>query len=101
MTLQSAASDLALIEAAARAAGALARELVARPLEIQSKGEAGPVTNVDFAVNDLLTERLRGARPDYGWLSEESPDEPAARGLGGGARERADRQGARVHARSD
>jgi len=74
MALQSAASDLALIEAAAREAGALARTLLARPLEIHSKGEAGPVTNVDFAVNDLLAEKLRGARPDYGWLSEETPD---------------------------
>jgi len=77
--LQSAASDLALIESAAREAGALARALLAKPLEIRSKGEAGPVTNVDFAVNDLLTERLRAARPDYGWLSEETPDIAAER----------------------
>ena len=69
MTLQSAASDLSLLEAGAREAGALVRELLAKPLEIQSKGEAGPVTNIDFAVNDLLMERLRSARPDYGWLS--------------------------------
>jgi myo-inositol-1(or 4)-monophosphatase len=79
MTLQSAAPDLALLEAAIREAGALARDLTAKPLEIQSKGEAGPVTNVDFAVDALLTERLRGARPDYGWLSEEAPDDAAAR----------------------
>ena len=74
MTLQSAACDLSLLEAGAREAGALVRELLAKPLEIQSKGEAGPVTNIDFAVNDLLMERLRSARPDYGWLSEETPD---------------------------
>jgi myo-inositol-1(or 4)-monophosphatase len=79
MTLQSAASDLSLLEAAAREGGALARALIAKPLEIQSKGAAGPVTNVDFAVDALLTERLRGARPDYGWLSEEAPDAPADR----------------------
>jgi myo-inositol-1(or 4)-monophosphatase len=79
MTLQSAASDLSLLEAAAREAGALARSLLAKPLEIQSKGAAGPVTNIDFAVDALLTERLRGARPDYGWLSEEAPDIPADR----------------------
>jgi myo-inositol-1(or 4)-monophosphatase len=79
MTLQSAASDLALLEAAARDAGALARTLLAKPLEVHSKGEAGPVTNVDYAVNDMLTERLRGARPDYGWLSEETPDDQADR----------------------
>jgi len=77
--LQSAASDLELLEAAAREAGALARHLLTKPLEIHSKGDAGPVTNVDFAVNDLLTEKLRSARPDYGWLSEETPDDHSQR----------------------
>jgi myo-inositol-1(or 4)-monophosphatase len=74
MTLQSAASDLALIEEAAREAGALARELSLKPLDIRSKGVEGPVTNVDLAVNALLELRLLSARPDYGWLSEETPD---------------------------
>lgn len=57
----------------------MARELTAKPLEIHSKGELGPVTNVDYAVDALLTERLLGARPDYGWLSEETPDDPDKR----------------------
>ncbi|MFT3729634.1 MAG: inositol monophosphatase family protein [Terricaulis sp.] len=78
-TLQSAALDLPLLEAAAREAGALARELTAKPLEIHSKGELGPVTNVDYAVDALLTERLLSARPEYGWLSEETPDKPDER----------------------
>jgi myo-inositol-1(or 4)-monophosphatase len=77
--LQSAASDLSLLEAAARDAGELTRALLTKPLDIQSKGAAGPVTNIDFAVDAFLAERLRGARPDYGWLSEETPDDPAAR----------------------
>lgn len=55
------------------------RELLTKPLEIKSKGAAGPVTNIDLAVNDLLAARLRLARPDYGWLSEETPDDPDAR----------------------
>jgi len=79
MTLQSAASDLSLIEAAAREAGALARALAAKPLEVQSKGALGPVTNIDFAVDALLADRLQAARPDYGWLSEETPDDPERR----------------------
>lgn len=58
-----------------REAGALARTLMAQPLEIQSKGPLGPVTNVDYAVDALLAEKLLGARPEYGWLSEETPDE--------------------------
>ncbi len=77
--MQSAASDLALLEAAARQAGALARELMTKPLDIRNKGEAGPVTNVDLAVEALLNEQLRAARPDYGWLSEETPDDPELR----------------------
>jgi myo-inositol-1(or 4)-monophosphatase len=77
--LQSAASDLALLEDAARDAGVLARDLMSKPLEIQSKGAAGPVTNVDFAVDALLEEKLLTARPGYGWLSEESPDDPVRR----------------------
>ncbi|MBS0386694.1 MAG: 3'(2'),5'-bisphosphate nucleotidase CysQ [Proteobacteria bacterium] len=77
--MQSAASDLPLLEAAAREAGALVRDLLTKPLDIRSKGEAGPVTNVDLAVEALLAERLRAARPDYGWLSEETPDDADAR----------------------
>lgn len=77
--MQSAASDLSLLEGAAREAGALARDLLTKPLEIRNKGDAGPVTNVDLAIDALLTEKLRNARPDYGWLSEEAPDDPDAR----------------------
>lgn len=73
--MQSAASDLALLEAAAREAGALARDLLSKPLQIHSKGPLGPVTNVDYAVDALLADRLLGARPGYGWLSEETPDD--------------------------
>ena len=35
------------------------------------------MTEADLAVNDYLAETLRSARPDYGWLSEESEDDPA------------------------
>ena len=37
-------------------------------------GGAGPVTEADLAVNDYLTAVLRSARPEYGWLSEETED---------------------------
>ena len=36
-----------------------------------------PVTEADHASNALLAGRLRGARPDYGWLSEETLDDLA------------------------
>lgn len=38
---------------------------------------AGPVTEADLEVNAMLRQCLRAARPDYGWLSEEDPDDPA------------------------
>jgi myo-inositol-1(or 4)-monophosphatase len=75
------ADDLPLLIAAAREAGALARDLVTRPLETVDKpGGAGPVTAVDLAVDACLAARLRGARPHYGWLSEETEDDPARLG---------------------
>jgi myo-inositol-1(or 4)-monophosphatase len=68
--------DLALILDAAHEAGALAHDLRLKGLEIEYKDADGsPVTNADLAADRLLTRRLRGARPDYGWLSEETADD--------------------------
>lgn len=72
--MQSAASDLPLLEAAARAAGAIARAAFGTKVKVWSKGAAGPVTEIDLEIDKLLTASLRAARPDYGWLSEETPD---------------------------
>ncbi|MGH1412904.1 MAG: 3'(2'),5'-bisphosphate nucleotidase CysQ [Pelagimonas sp.] len=69
------ASDLTLLTETAREAGKLARSFVGGELDIRHKEDnAGPVTAADLAVNRLLEDRLRSARPDYGWLSEESDD---------------------------
>jgi myo-inositol-1(or 4)-monophosphatase len=35
------------------------------------------VSEADLAVNDMLKTVLLAARPDYGWLSEETPDDAA------------------------
>jgi myo-inositol-1(or 4)-monophosphatase len=75
--LSSAASDLALIEAAAREAGALIRASFGASVAAEFKDDASPVTAVDRAADDLLRARLIGARPDYGWLSEETADNDA------------------------
>lgn len=66
--------DLALIVEAAHEAGVLARDLRNRGLDVEFKEDRSPVTNADLATDTLLTERLRLARPDYGWLSEETAD---------------------------
>lgn len=43
-------------------------------------GGAGPVTEADLAVNAILQSALCTARPDYGWLSEETDDDAARLG---------------------
>jgi myo-inositol-1(or 4)-monophosphatase len=68
-------NDLRLIAEAARDAGALAMRFWKSNLQVWEKPGLGPVTEADLAVNDLLANRLRGARPGYGWLSEETPDD--------------------------
>lgn len=69
-----AAADLDLILDAAREAGELAMRLRAAGLTIDYKPGDSPVTNADMAADALLKERLTAARPDYGWLSEETAD---------------------------
>lgn len=72
------ANDLALLIDAARQAGDIARGFVGGPLDVQFKAaDDSPVTQADLAVNRHLTQALRDARPDYGWLSEETPDDTA------------------------
>lgn len=70
--------DLALLTEAARSAGDIALRYWKRSPQVWDKGgDEGPVTEADLAVNDMLGETLRLARPDYGWLSEETPDSRA------------------------
>jgi myo-inositol-1(or 4)-monophosphatase len=72
--------DLGLIRQAAIDAGIMAMDLRRAGLKIWSKPGGSPVTNADIAVDTLLKERLLAARPDYGWLSEETADDPARLG---------------------
>jgi myo-inositol-1(or 4)-monophosphatase len=72
--------DSALLVAAVREAGALAHALFRTELRNWTKGASSPVSDADIAVNDLLEKRLRSATPDYGWLSEESADDPSRLG---------------------
>ncbi|WP_339819092.1 3'(2'),5'-bisphosphate nucleotidase CysQ [uncultured Paracoccus sp.] len=71
-------ADLDLLTAAARDAGRIALRFWRRDPQAWDKGGgAGPVTEADLAVNDALHATLTAARPDYGWLSEESEADPA------------------------
>lgn len=68
--------DLDLLIEAAREAGELALTRRAQGLRIEAKPGGSPVTDADLAVDAFLAERLKPARPDYGWLSEETADDP-------------------------
>lgn len=73
-------ADLALLVAAAEAAGDIALGHWRRnPASWEKAGGEGPVTEADLAVDADLRARLAAARPGYGWMSEETPDDPAAR----------------------
>ncbi|QYK42056.1 MAG: 3'(2'),5'-bisphosphate nucleotidase CysQ [Paracoccaceae bacterium] len=69
------ARDLALLTDAAAEAGRIARRFWRRNPAVWDKPGNGPVTEADLAVNRMLLADLRRARPDYGWLSEETPDD--------------------------
>jgi myo-inositol-1(or 4)-monophosphatase len=70
--------DLALLEEAVREAGHIARRFYGGEYKKWDKEKgSGPVTEADLAVDAFLTNRLRSARLDYGWLSEETEDDRA------------------------
>lgn len=69
--------DLSLLIEAARIAGPIALRFWKRNPKVWQKGDESPVTEADHAVNEALHHHLQTARPAYGWLSEESPDDPA------------------------
>ena len=70
--------DLDLLKEAARIAGEVATPFWrCDPKTWEKDDGAGPVTEADFAVDAALLSHLMAARPDYGWLSEETADSPA------------------------
>lgn len=69
------ARDLQLLLDAAADAGEIALKYFQNDPETWDKGDGqGPVTVADLEINTMLETRLTAARPDYGWLSEESED---------------------------
>jgi myo-inositol-1(or 4)-monophosphatase len=67
--------DLDLIRDAARHAGAIAMGFFGKNPEVWMKGGTSPVSEADYAADVYLRDTLRKARPDYGWLSEETADD--------------------------
>ncbi|UWQ95986.1 3'(2'),5'-bisphosphate nucleotidase CysQ [Rhodobacteraceae bacterium M385] len=69
--------DLKLLCDAALQAGEIAKQFFGQDPAVFDKGPEGPVTEADLAIDAMLHDVLRTARPDYGWLSEETDDDPA------------------------
>ncbi|MGI9390456.1 MAG: 3'(2'),5'-bisphosphate nucleotidase CysQ [Boseongicola sp.] len=70
-------SDLSLLTDAAREAGEIACRFWREDPQVWDKGGDDPVSEADFAVDTHLKDRLLSARPDYGWVSEETEDDSA------------------------
>ena len=69
------ATDLALLLDAAESAARIGTRYFKASPEIWDKGDGqGPVTEADLEIDRMLKAELRSARPDYGWLSEETED---------------------------
>jgi myo-inositol-1(or 4)-monophosphatase len=69
-----AAQELRLATEAVLEAGAEVRARFGAVAEVRYKSPEQPVTEADLRADELLRARLLGARPDYGWLSEETAD---------------------------
>ena len=67
--------DAELLAGALEEASAVALEHYRGPREHWFKGPGQVLTEADLAVDRLLKDRLLGARPEDGWLSEETPDD--------------------------
>jgi myo-inositol-1(or 4)-monophosphatase len=58
-------------------AGEIALGFSRASMRTWTKGHSSPVTEADIAIDTFLKEKLGAARPDFGWLSEETADDPA------------------------
>lgn len=70
-------AEHSLLIDAAHDAGAIAMRFFRTDFASWDKGAAGPVTEADIAIDRMLRQRLTGAFPEYGWLSEETEDSAA------------------------
>ena len=70
-------ADTKLLVESLREAGAIARKYFRGDFASWNKSRGDPVTEADIAIDQNLHRALLSARPDYGWLSEETEDDPA------------------------
>ncbi len=70
-------ADRELLFNAVREAGQLGLAMADKPFQVWHKPDGSVITEADLAIDVFLKERLCAARPNYGWLSEETPDTTA------------------------
>lgn len=70
-------SDFSLLKDAVAEAGELAMRYFGKNPQVSRKADGTQVSEADLAADRLLKDTLLAARPDYGWLSEETPDDHA------------------------
>jgi len=75
-TITTAVEDRELLRTAAVTAGILAAGYFRRDLKTWTKDGSSPVSEADIVLDNYLHSALTAARPGYGWLSEESVDDP-------------------------
>ncbi len=69
--------DLELLRSTAVAAGIIASAYFRRDVQSWTKENSSPVSEADIVVDRFLAANLLQARPNYGWLSEETTDNPS------------------------
>lgn len=67
-------ADLRLLKETAAEAARMVMTYFGRDPHVMMKDGNSPVTEADLAADFYLRETLLAARPDYGWLSEETAD---------------------------
>jgi len=73
--LPSLEEDYELLKSAVRDAGALANSYFKQDVQVFKKPDGSEVSDADLAVDAAMKLDLTTRRKDYGWLSEESPDD--------------------------
>jgi myo-inositol-1(or 4)-monophosphatase len=73
-SLTTPADDLQLLRSAAVTAGIIATGYFRREMKTWTKEFGSPVSEADIVLDKFLHSALTTARPDYGWLSEETAD---------------------------
>jgi myo-inositol-1(or 4)-monophosphatase len=68
--------DYALLKNATREAGELGLTYFRKSIAVKRKIDGSEVSEADLALDVALKLALHASRPDYGWLSEETEDDP-------------------------